>query len=234
MIARALPPPSDLAALRKTLEPRLTRVVGTGVPSLDELLAGGGFPRGQVSELAASAGLGLSTTLALLTCASASHEARSRGGDGALCAFVDPSASLHGPGALALGVELSRLVVARPDAAQLAKAAVKIVASGAFSVAVIDTCGVPGAPTGLELAQWSRVVRRLALAAEPTDTAVLLLTRVEAQRSLPLPVSLRLELHAPAPGELIARVAKERGGLVTGPRRLALGELHARPRARTA
>ncbi|MCC6646455.1 MAG: recombinase A [Polyangiaceae bacterium] len=224
----------DLAALRKAPSARPLRVVSTGVPALDELLAGGGFPRGQVSELSAPAGLGLSTTLALLACAGASREARARGGDGALCAFVDPSSSLHGPGALALGVELPRLVVVRPSAAQVAKTSVKLVASGVFSVAVIDTCGVPGASARVELSSWSNVVRRLALAAEPTDTAVLLLTRAEAHRSLPLPVALRLELHAPAPGELVARVAKERSGLVTGARRLTLGDLHARPRARTA
>lgn len=234
MHARALPPHTDLASLRKTLDTRPPRVVCSGVPALDELLAGGGFARGQVSELSAPAGLGLSTTLALLTCASASLEARSRGGDGALCAFVDPSSSLHGPGALSLGVELSRLVVVRPSAAQLPKTALKVVASGAFSVVVIDTCGVPGAPSGVELTAWSNVVRRLALAAEPTDTAVLLLTRAEARRALPFPVALRLELSSPVPGELVARIAKERRGLVTGPRRLTLGDLHARPRARTA
>lgn len=231
MLARPLPAHPELAALREALDARQPRVVGTGVPALDDLLAGGGFPRGQVSELSASAGLGLSTTLALLACASASREARARGGDGALSAFVDPSASLHGPGALSLGVELSRLVVVRPSAAQLAKTATKVVASGVFSVAVIDTCGVPGAVAGVELAPWSSVVRRLALAAEPTDTAVLLLTRAEAPRPLPLPVSLRLELHASAPDELVARVAKARNGLVTGPRRLAIGDLHAHPRA---
>lgn len=232
--ARPLQLPPAIEALRKTLDVRPPRVVSTGVAAIDELLAGGGFPRGHVTELSSPSGFGLSTTLALLACKSASDEARSRGGVGAFSAFVDPTSTLHGPGALALGVDLSRLVVVRPSAAQLAKAAVKVVSSGVFSVAVIDVGGVPGATVGAELTGWVNVVRRIALAAEQMDTAVLLLTRAEARRPLPLPVALRLDLSSPAQGELVVRVAKERHGLVTGARRLVLGDLHAHSGARTA
>lgn len=232
--ARAIQLPPAIEALRKTLDVRAPRVVSSGVAPLDELLADGGFPRGQVTELSSPSGFGLSTTLALLACKSATEEARARGGDGAFSAFVDPTSTLHGPGALALGVDLARLLVVRPPVAQLAKTAVKVVSSGVFSVVVIDASGVPGAIVGAELMSWVNVVRRIALAAEPMDTAVILLTRAEARRPLPLPVALRLELSSPARGELVVRVAKERRGLVTGPRKLFLGDIHAHPRARTA
>lgn len=237
MAARALPLPKHLEALR--LRPdapasREARAIPTGIADLDELLPDGGLLRGSVTELSAAQGLGLGTTIALSVVAAAQAESRNRGGDSAYCAFLDPAATLHGPGARALGVDLAKLLVVRPPADALARTASRIVASRVFSVVVVDTGGVPGATVPVSLASWVTVVRRLALAAESGDTAVLLLTRSEAARPLPLPVAMRVELVSPQRGRLSARIGKERRGLVGGFRSIHLETSDAASRARTA
>src|SRR5438067_1564301 len=133
--AHLLSPASSLA--------RPVRVVPTGFLDVDSVLPDGGFPRGAIVELTAFNGLGLATSLALAACVSAQVEARSRGGESAWCAFLDPTRSLHGPGAQSLGVDLRRLLVVQPPSNTLARIAVRIVTSRVFSVVVIDTGGVP-------------------------------------------------------------------------------------------
>lgn len=220
-----------LDALRKkaaTHDASPVSVVPTGLAELDEVLPLGGFARGAVTELASSQGLALSTTVALRIVAEAQREARLRGGESALAALVDPSRTVHGPAVRALGVDTDRLLVVRPTPEQTAKSAVRIVQSRAFSVVVVDTAGVPGARTGLSLSQWVMATRRIALAAEGTDTAVVLLTALEAARPLPLPVSMRVELREPALGRLAVRIAKERLGKVGGWRSVPLSKAMVR------
>ena len=94
----------------------------------------------------------------------------------------------------------------------LARKATRVVSSRVFAAVVIDTAGVLGARVETSLAAWATAVRRLALAAEGTDTVVLLLTDRDAARPLPLPVALRLELAQTGPEKLSVRVAKERRG----------------------
>lgn len=198
----------------------------TGVAPLDELLPDGGLPRGAVVELAAPRGLGLATSVALRACAAAQAEARRRGTThtaGAWCAWVEPSAALFAPAAERLGVDLTRLLVVLPPLDALARVAVRVAASRALSVVVVDTVGLPGqAALGHEgrqagqaaLGRWANVVRRLALAVEGGDTTVVLLTDRDAARSAPLPVALRLELERPSYERVAVRVAKERRGRV--------------------
>lgn len=238
MIARALPAP--LEALRGH-SVREVRAVPTGIGELDAALPDGGIPRSAVTELASSSGLGLGTRIALATVAAAQAEARLRGGDAAFCAFVDPTSSLHGPGARALGVDLGRLLVVRPPLDALARTAVRVVSSRVFSVVVVDVSGVPGATGARDLGAWATAVRRLALAAEGGDTAVLLLTARELARPLPLPVALRVELGQPEKGRLSVRIGKERRGLVGGWKSVKVGQdapgkegLLAHPGARSA
>lgn len=221
-------PAREDGAAREPLRPRLP-LLPSGHASLEELLPDGGIPRGAVVEIASPHGLARATSFALATCAAAQAEATLRGGGprslGAFCAFIDPWSTLHAPAVLRHSVDLERLLVVRPPLDALARVAVRMAESRAFAVLVIDTVGPPGAvvpdaghpvESSVRLDRWSTVVRRLALAVERTDTALLLLTDVAAPRPLPLPVALRLEL-ARSPTQWQLRVAKDRHGRVRSP-----------------
>lgn len=217
MAARALNLPADLARLVRTAsstERLSSTACPTGIAEVDALLPDGGIPRGAVTELCAPRGLGFSTSMALATCAAVQHAGRTQQGEATWCAFLDPSGSLHGPGAASIGIELGRLLVVRPPIEALTRVAVRVASSRAFGVLVIDTAGVPGAKLTGSLAPWSTVVRRLAMTLENSDRMILLLTEQEASRPLPLPVSIRLELAQPEPGKLSLKVARERHGRV--------------------
>ncbi len=139
-----------------------------GVASLDAALPDGGLPRGQVIEVAISAGLGFATTLGLLACRAAQEEAQLSGAD-AWCAFVDPSGSLFAPALQEARVDPQRLLVVRPelghdrtgpgktskrnnpswgtaqldeDSATISRIAVKLAEARLFSVLVIDMAGL--------------------------------------------------------------------------------------------
>jgi protein ImuA len=134
--------------------PRRAAFEATGLPEVDALLPGGGFPRGALSEIAGGPGSG-KTALCLAAMA------RAMRGEG-LAAFVDGRGELYPPAAAALGVDLSRLLIVRPgspgspdskdgarrspprgpggDRAPLAAlwAAEALLASGAFEVVAMD------------------------------------------------------------------------------------------------
>jgi hypothetical protein len=188
-------------------------------PGLGDVLPDGGLPRGVV-ELAAVRALGGSTSVAL-----AAVRAGQGRGPRAWCAWIDPEATLHAPGVVAAGVALDRMLVVRPPRAELGRVAVKVVASGAFEVIVIDVDAVPCAPPGEALPRPvghsarrappndpQVLVRKLALKAEESGATVVLLTDSTRPRAVPWPVALRLELSRPTRHELTVRVAKERRG----------------------
>jgi len=211
--------------------PSLPIVLG----SMDGALPDAGLPRGAVVEVASPRGLCRSTTVLLSACASAQAEARMRAASGssssgssasssstagAWCAWLDPSGTLSAGGAAGHGVDLSRLLLVRPPWSCLAKVAVRVVESHIFSVVVIDTVVTPGLDVmPVRLERWSKVVRRLALAVEGSDTTVLLLTDRLAHRSMPLPVAMRIELVRHRQQRLTTasfRVAKDRYGRIGG------------------
>jgi hypothetical protein len=196
------------------------RALSLSWPELDAVLPDGGLPPGVV-ELAAPRALGGSTSVAL-----AAVRAGQARGASAWCAWLDPEGTLHAPGVVASGVKLARMLVVRFTRPQLGRVAVKVVASGAFEVVVVDFDAVPGAgtetrprPRGEAVGvhkQWAPevLVRKLALAAEPTGATVLLLTDASKPRAVPWPVSLRVELSRPSPRELVVRVAKDKRGRI--------------------
>src|SRR5512147_2512179 len=101
-----------MAAVRRSeliedLRERIRRIAfeATGLPEVDALLPGGGFPRGALSEIAGGPGSG-KTALCLAAMA------RAMRGEG-LGAFVDGRGELYPPAAAALGVDLGRLLVVR-------------------------------------------------------------------------------------------------------------------------
>jgi hypothetical protein len=110
----------------------------------------------------------------------------------------------------------------------MSRTAVKVVRSGAFEVVVVDVDAIGvaaggdrgvGADSGVRIKNKKALapevlVRKLALAAEPSGTTVLLLTDSTRPRAVPWPVALRLELERPSRSELSVRVAKDRRGRV--------------------
>jgi recombination protein RecA len=204
-----------------------------GIPELDAVLPDGGLPRNAVTELAIYGGSSLATTLCLAACRAARKEAAARGGEAPWCAYVDPSGTLYAPGIDAAGVDRERLLVVRPGREALERTSIRLAESQAFSVLVIDTLGVPGAPMDVALGSWLRVVRRLALSAEGSGGCILLVTDGEAQRPLPLPVAMRMELsRGPEDASrLRVRIAKERQGRVAAPRIVQWGAVNeSRPK----
>lgn len=201
-------PPHSLPAMPASLPP-----LPTGLPELDALLPGGGLARGAITELQAPRGLGLSTALALSLCAAAQRASQREGRGVPWCAFLDPTRSLHAAGVTAHGVDLDRMLVIRPQADLLGRAAMLAAASRAFSVLVVDTGGLPGAMVSDSLGPWVALARRLATATEGASTATLLLTHREMGRPLPLPVTDCIELTQERPGRLLLRHLRHRYNL---------------------
>lgn len=206
--------------------------------NLDAALPDGGLPRGAVVELASPYGLARTTSMALAACASAQAEAKLRGGEGtagAWCAWIEVGGAqptLFAPAAARAGVDLSRLLVIRPPAAQLARAAARAAESRVFSVIVIDLVGVPGKRAEARLDRWVNPVRRLAIAVEGMETTVLILSDSLSPRPLPLPVAMRIELERPGVDRISVAIAKDRRGRVSGPKTVVLpgaGDREAEP-----
>jgi hypothetical protein len=193
-----------------------------GWPELDEALPDGGLPRGVV-ELTAPHALGGSTSVALAA-VRAAHAKGAR----EWCAWIDPEGTLHAPAVVRAGVDLTRLLVVRPPRADIARFAVKVAASGAFEVVVVDVdpvlfaraaCSGQSRPSGLPASEKRRrpgevFVRKLALVAEETGTTILLLSDASQPHAAPWPVALRLELTRSSPEEIALRVGKERRGRI--------------------
>ena len=118
---------------------RLTRLA-TGIVEVDALL-GGGFPRGQVSEVHGPASSG--RTGLVVACAARVT------GSGSLAAWVDPGDRLDPASAAEAGGDLARLLWLRgrprssrnlPDAVSGAST---VLGSGLFDVVVLDLGGAP-------------------------------------------------------------------------------------------
>lgn len=254
MVAVPLPRPSSLDAAVLSELSRVGVLQGTssllaglagehaevrklGWPDLERVLPDGGLPRGVV-EIASPLTKGPSPEVALrggaTTIALAAVRAAHEEDDKAWCAWVTcPSAapSLYAPSAAQAGVDLDRLLVVRAEPASLARTAVKVAASGAFEVVVVDAfTGLDGrlgialpssASARTAAARRARpkvdgalVVRKLALSAEDTGATIVLLSNGYQGRSVPWPVALRLEVER-RPEAIAVRVTKDRRGRVS-------------------
>lgn len=189
-----------------------------GIDCVDGLLPGGGLPRGAVVELCLRGGLALGTTLALRAC----RAAQLAGGGRVWCGFIDPSGTLHAPGVASRGVDLDRLVVVRPSRSELSRVALRMAEARAFSLLVVDTVGTLDRPLDVHLGPWVRVVRRLGLALQGTESTVLLLTDPSARRSVALPVAQRLELHRRSERELSLAITRDSQGRLAPPRSVSV------------
>jgi RecA/RadA recombinase len=196
---------------------RSDHVVPSGWPAVDGLL-GGGFPRGAITELCGPPGSG-KTALALAALARTTET-------GSLAAFVDGRGELYAPAALALGVDLERLLVVRPPVVAVRVAgraheqvpacvrealwaAEALLASGAFAAVAVDVPVAAGARAGAGGASAEAMLRRLQSAAEKGNTAALWLAEPGSCR---VPARVRLEVAGGASRAAVRRAAGvERG-----------------------
>jgi recombination protein RecA len=188
--------------------------IALGWPELADVLPDGGLPRGAVVELAAPHALGGASTVAALAVA-ALHASDAR----SFAAWIDPERTLFAPGLAQRGVDLARLLVVRPPREELLRVATKVCASGAMDVVVVDVApvGTASASPRPRPQALAGAARRLGVAAEEHGPTVILLTDALTQRSVPLPVALRLELEASPDRDgpfVSVRVAKDRRGRV--------------------
>lgn len=181
------------------LEPGLP----SGFAALDEVLPGGGWPQGTLTEILADHEGAGALQLVMPALARLSREGR-------WLAWIAPPHIPYAPALAAYGVDLSRVLVVHPRADMDAQWAVEqALRSG--------TCGA--------VLAWPRIadersLRRLQLAAETGHTMGLLFRSAwAATQSSPAALRLRLES---IPGAIDVRVLKRRGGWPTGPVRLDL------------
>jgi protein ImuA len=196
--------------------PRRTAFEATGLPEVDALLPGGGFPRGALSEIVGGPGSG-KTALCLAAMA------RVMRGEG-LAAFVDGRGELYPPAAAALGVDLSRLLIVRPEPEGVARgrsssppaatalwAAEALLASGAFEVVAMDLpllAARPGrtSPSGPGRAGAEAMVRRLLAAAEKGGVVGLWIAVPRGPgRWARVPAAVRLEVVRGPDGPTVRR-----------------------------
>jgi protein ImuA len=180
--------------------------VPCGRAEIDALLPGGGFPRGALTELTGGPASG-KTAVALALFAAL--------GPGALVAYVDGRGELYPPAAVALGVDLARLLVVRPAAVPGPRprddvrarqepalavlwAAEALLGAGAFAAVAIDALPVHG------LRGADAVARRLQGAVEKGGTIGVWLA--PPRSGFRVPAAARLELAAGRGGLAAHRV----------------------------
>jgi hypothetical protein len=234
----ALDPAHSTNATNATNE---SGVLSLGWPELERVLPDRGLPRGVVEIASALVSRGSAPrapenaggekrmlgggTMVSVAAVRAVHAADPR----AWCAWITESnvPSLYAPALAHVGVDLERLLVVRPPPVDLARTVVKVAASGAFDLVVIDApSGLDGRLTLAHGANGARamprrgsrarvdgsvIVRKLALAAEDKGTTFILLTDLFTSRAVPWPVALRLEVQR-RPEAIAVRVTKDRRG----------------------
>lgn len=188
---------ADTEWARQRLDPR--PALGTGWAELDDILPDHGFVHG-VTELAAPFAHGGGTSIAISAIAAALARDTQ-----AWAAWVDPLGTLYAPALARAGVDLARLLVVRPPANEVRQVAVKLAASSAFSIIVVDHFAAQSG-RGTHKAD-ELFIRKLSLA----PCVSLVLTDQHAPRTGALPTALRLELSR-RPEAITVRIAKDRMG----------------------
>ena len=186
--------------------------VATGWPELDALLAGGGWPRGALTEILTTGPGGGGLQLLMPSLAQLGREAR-------WIAFVAPPLLPYAPALAAWGMALECLLVVRPGTA----------AGGLWAVEQALRSGACSAVLAWPAAVEHTALRRLQLAAE-AGAALAFVFRTPDAAAQPSPAALRLGLQPAADGWLV-EVLKRRGGWRTGPIHLRSGAVEPLPLA---
>ena len=170
-------------------DPPPVAAISTGNPTLDLALGVGGVPRGRITEVYGPEGAG-KTTLALSVIA---HAQRA----GGTACFIDAEHALDLAWAATAGVDLSRLVVCRPECGEQAlQVASLLLASGALDVLVVDSIAalVPKAELGAEIGErlpgvqanlLSQALRRLCGPIARANTAVIVTNQLRQRAGVP-------------------------------------------------
>lgn len=175
------------------------RTVSSGFTQLDELLSGGGWPQGALTEiLMPRQGIG-ALRLLMPALARLSHENRW------IC-WVAPPHIPYAPALVSAGIDLSRVLLVHPKAQQ----------DGLWAVEQSLRSGNCGAVLAWPTLDDSTVLRRLQLAAEAGDAlGFLFRSRGSVKRSSP--AALRIQLDPHIDGSLSVSILKRRGGWAAGP-----------------
>jgi len=128
--------------------------LATGIPALDELL-GGGLARGELSELHGPLSSGrTSLALALLARATAVGE---------VVAVVDTADAFHPASARSAGVQLERVLWARPPGVGVAvRASERLLQARGFAAILLDATARTAEWEALPAAVWQRLTRAAA------------------------------------------------------------------------
>jgi recombination protein RecA len=214
----------ELKLSRMESAPGRAAAVSTGFALLDAALDSSGFPRGSIVEIfGPSCG---KTTLALQTIA---HLQAGGGSAG----WIDADHTFDPQYAAALGVDLERMPLGRPDSAEQAlEMARRLAASGALDLLVLDSAAaltpqlereasLGESPAGLHSRVLASGLRKLAMTAMRAGVSVLFLNQIRSRVEpagetsaggppLKLYASVRIRV-APGPGlRLRFRVLKNR------------------------
>ncbi|GMQ88724.1 MAG: translesion DNA synthesis-associated protein ImuA [Gammaproteobacteria bacterium] len=174
------------------------KAVPSGFAELDAQLAGGGWPRGALTELIMPRqGIG---ALRLLMPALAQLSQDDRW----IC-WVAPPHIPYAPALVSAGIDLSRVLLVHPKAQQ----------DGLWAVEQSLRSGNCSAVLAWPTLEDNVILRRLQLAAEAGDAlGFLFRSRRYVQR--PSPAALRLQLEPEIGGSLSVSILKRRGGRATG------------------
>jgi recombination protein RecA len=202
----------------------MNSVISTGILGLDIALGLGGIPRGRLVEIYGPEKCG-KTAL----CLSILSEAQKSGSE---TAFVDVDQTLDVSRAARMGVDVQKVVYARPEnALQAVEITRTLTRSGALSLVAIDsvagllTMGV-GNPVNFKgnvtARLLSQAVRELAVIAEETGTAMIftneLRERAGVVYGVPVttPGGIALKLHAAVRLEMTPRELIRSGIAIVG------------------
>jgi len=158
--------------------------LATGLPEVDRLL-GGGFPRGRIAEIAGPLSSGR-TSLALALLAETTRR-------GALASVIDAADAFDPSSADAAGIDLARVLWARPPAlAQALRCAEHVLAAGGFALVIVDLAFAAARERPhVSPSAWPRLRK----SAASTGAGLVLLTR---DRLAGASADLALELSASA------------------------------------
>jgi cell division inhibitor SulA/protein ImuA len=178
--------------------------LATGYPELDRHLPGGGWPLDSLTEILTSHyGIG-ELRLLMPALATLSHEAPTRDfGEPGWIAWVAPPFQPYPPALQQYGIDLSRMLIVRPqEASEILWSAEQAMSSGTCAAVLLW-------PETLD----DRESRRLQLAAEKGHSWAVAFRPLAARRQ-PTAAALRLELQSHAHGTRV-RILKSRGGRPT-------------------